>query len=302
MIARLTPRALRTRWAVDKLRRAASRYECTAPPQPVLAMGLVFASPLGLAAGFDRHGRLLAHGDRLGLGAVEIGSRWTLAAGPSTPMGASMGSRSHGVRCGLSLVKPPGLEWSQAEAGVLNALATWHRSADYLTLNPGRGCPSPRHFIDLLAAVAQARDVLPRQHRLALVAKLPAAWLEAPGGVELARCCVAAGADGLLLSAEGAPASACARLQALAAALGPAVCLISVGGIASLREARARLRAGAQLVQVHRALLRGGPPTLRLLCRIAHCGSVAAGGVGWSGDAVRGGGAGCCCGGVQRTA
>lgn len=269
MIARLTPRALRTRWALEALLRAAPRGEFTAPPQPVRAMGLEFPSPLGLAAGFDRHGRLLAHGERLGLGTVEIGSRWTLATVPP----ARVRAHRHGVRCGLSLVKPPALDWSQAETAVLNALTAWHGAADYLTLNPGRGCPSPEHFTGLLAALARAREGLPRRHRLALVAKLPAAWIEHPGRVELARRCVDAGADGLLLSAEGAAGSACARLEELAAALGPAVCLISVGGIASVREAQARLRAGAALVQVHRALLRSGLPTLRLLIRLANAGS-----------------------------
>lgn len=273
MIARLTPRALRTRWAIEGLLRAAPRRECAAPlAQPVRTMGLVFPSPLGLAAGFDRHGRLLAHGERLGLGAVEIGSRWTLAVLPP----ARVLARSYGVRCGLSLVKPPALDWSEAESAVLTALAAWHRAADYLTLNPGRGCPSAAHFTALLAALARAREGLPRRHRLALVAKLPAAWLEHPGRADLARRCVDAGADGLLLSAEGAAGSACARLAELAAALGPAVCLISVGGIASVREVQARLRAGAQLVQVHRALLRGGLPTLRLLSRLANPGSTGA--------------------------
>ena len=76
---------------------------------------------------------------------------------------------------------------------------------------------------------------------------------------------VAAGADGLLVSAESSPQQASARLAALAEALGPRVCLISVGGIDSVRVAEARLAAGACLVQVHRALLGPSPRVASLL-------------------------------------
>ena len=43
------------------------------------------------------------------------------------------------------------------------------------------------------------------------------------------------------------------------------MCLISVGGIDSVRVAEARLAAGARLVQVHRALLGPSPRVASLL-------------------------------------
>ena len=48
-------------------------------------------------------------------------------------------------------------------------------------------------------------------------------------------------------------------------ALEPRVCLISVGGIDSVRTAEARLAAGARLVQVHRAALGAVARVLPLL-------------------------------------
>ena len=61
------------------------------------------------------------------------------------------------------------------------------------------------------------------------------------------------------------PLPASVRLAVLAEAVGPRVCLISVGGIDSVRVAEARLAAGARLVQVHRALLGPSPRVASLL-------------------------------------
>lgn len=263
-MTKLTPRALRARWAVARLYRAAGRRG-EPRREPVRAMGLAFPTPIGLAAGFDRRGRLLDRAHRLGLGAVEVG---TVAAGARAivrPRAPCTGA----VRCGISLGKPAGVAWTQAEGAFVQALGTLHAAADYVTLNPGRDCPSAARFADVVAAVAQARDrlVRPGARPLPIVAKLPSRWLgEAAVGV--AAAFVAAGADGLLVSAEGVAsgrdAEAC--LARLSAAFGPRLCLVSVGGIASVRDVDARLRAGATLVQVHRALLGHDPKLLRTRC------------------------------------
>lgn len=263
----LSSRALRSRWAVARLGRRARSGEAAPPAAAaVAAMGLVFPSPVGLAAGFDRRGALLPLAHHLGLGAVEMGSL-------AVTTGACAPSRSgprRGRACrGLSLARPPSLAWEAATPWFAQALARHHGAADYLTLNPGRGPPDPAAFAALMAALAQVRETLPRRRRLPLVAKLPAAWLAGAEGCAVARGLVAAGADGLLVSAEGAAGSACHRLAELAVALGPGVCLISVGGIASVAEARARLAAGASLVQVHRRLLGCGAPALAFLAALA---------------------------------
>lgn len=288
MIAPLSARALRTRWAVLRLQRGAAaggqagepgvageagearrggragqgRQGGQAGPRgaaaaTVHAMGLEFPTPLGLAAGFDRGGRLLAGARRLGLGAVEIGTL-TAATGLGTPPRWRPPGRE--VRCGISIGKPAHLGWAQAEEAFLRAFEIFHPGADYLTLNPGRGCPSPAHFAAVVTTLARARDRQVRRRALPLVVKLPAAWL-GEGRAALAAAFVAHGADGLLLSAEGLGTrdTVHACLAELAAALGPRVGLISVGGVDSAAEAAARLRAGAQLVQLHRALLGHGP-------------------------------------------
>lgn len=271
MPAPITPNGLRTRWAVARLQRAAGRMEESGRAgRPVRAMGLTFPSPIGLAAGFDRHGRLLDHAQRLGLGAVELG---TLAVASDAAVVPPRLPRrlpaDAAVRRGLSIGKPPGLGWEHAEAAYLRALRAVHAGADYLSLNPGRDCPSAARFAEVVVAVVRARDRLARPRPLPIVVKLPARWLDDGERERTAAAFVAGGADGLLVPAEGghSRADACACLEHLSHALGPRVCLISVGGVDSVREAQARLRAGATLVQIHRALLTHAPQLLRALRR-----------------------------------
>ncbi|MBS0511294.1 MAG: dihydroorotate dehydrogenase [Proteobacteria bacterium] len=296
MISPLSRTALRSRWTVQRLARAADELQAAevgacrrhgdgaaaGRDVPVRVMRLVFASPLILAAGLDRHGYLLRSGAALGLGAVETGSHWTTSAQPlplhplahagtHVDAGRPLLAAGSGPAAlhGLSLAKPPGLDWAEAGTAYWRAVRAWHRSADYVVLNPGRGGPAAAEFADLVAALSARCARLVRARRLALVVKLPATWIEPAGRAALACRFVAAGADGLLVSAEGAAAGVCRRLAELREAVGPAIGLVSVGGIDSVPEARARLRAGANLVQVHRAALRSGPCATDLLARIA---------------------------------
>lgn len=271
-LAPLTARALRTRWAVARLQRLATRIDCknggSEPFGPVAAMGLSFASPIGLAAGFDRRGRLLEHAHRLGLGAVELGTLTHVNPCPVLPR-----RTAGGVSRGVSLGKPGHVDWDDAEHAWLQALRTFHAAADYATLNPGRDCPSPARFAAVAGAAVTLRNQLAHHRRrpLPLVAKLTSQWLDgdAASVTGIADAFVAAGIDGLLVSTEGADArrKACAVLRVLSRAIDPRVCLISVGGIDSVDEAAARLAAGATLVQVHRALLGRDSRLLRDLRR-----------------------------------
>ena len=323
MIAPLSPRALRTRWSVQRLARWETAAGAPAAVSPVAlhpprvspaivppaivrpatvpsvtirpassaraasvnssltgraveAMGLRFPSPLIVAAGFDRRGRLLAHAAALGLGGVETGSHrvhWADAPPLFAVSAWRHGDAPHRTtsplrpRHGLSLAVPMHTTDVQRRSELLcRALAAWQAGADYAVLNPARSGASPAECVELVAALGELRDRLPRTRRLALVAKLPPAWMATSGVADWARSLVAAGADGLLVSAEASPPrQASARLAALAEAVGPRVCLISVGGIDSVRVAEARLAAGARLVQVHRALLGPSPRVASLL-------------------------------------
>jgi dihydroorotate dehydrogenase len=242
-------------------------------------MGLRFSSPLIVAAGFDRRGSLLAHAAALGLGGVETGSHRAQSENPPPLFAAAAWRQGSAPRrtasparsChGLSLAVPAhATDLGNRSRRLCRALVAWQAGADYVVLNPGRSGASPAECVELLAALAELRDRLPRPRRLALVAKLPPAWMASKAVEDWSRCLVAAGADGLLVSAEAAPQQALARLAALAEAVGPRVCLISVGGIDSVQVAKARLAAGARLVQVHRALLGPLPRAVSLIAGLA---------------------------------
>lgn len=287
MIPALSPRALRTRWSVqglarcaaDAVRSDAGRGGAVAVRGAVEAMGLRFASPVLVAAGLDRHGRLLADAAALGIGGVETGSHRPSAGGhpPLIHLAAARQPRLQGGSrpChGLSLLVPNAEHGAPAcRAALLRAaLAGWQAHADYAVLNPGRSGATPAECVELLAALAELRDRLPRPRRLALVAKLPAAWMTRAEAAAWARRLVGAGADGLLVSAEGAAQGATRDLARLLDAVGAQVCLISVGGIDSAREAAARLAAGARLLQIHRALLVAPNAAQALLADVAALG------------------------------
>jgi len=79
---------------------------------------------------------------------------------------------------------------------------TFHAAADYVTLNPGRDCPSPARFAALAGAAVQLRNRLAR-HRLRplpLVVKLTSQWLggDAAAVIGVADAFSAAGIDEIL--------------------------------------------------------------------------------------------------------
>lgn len=240
--SRLSRLALRTRWRLLDLLAAT---EEVAPGPPVRALGLTFPGPVGLAAGFDRRGRLYASAASLGLGSVEAG---TVVAGGS-PWVRPLRHSGAALR-GVSLGKGPAVPWAKAEEAFLSAWRKHGGGADTLCLNPGRDCPSPERFAAVIAAIADAET-----GRRPLLAKLAAGW---PDPLQAAATWVAAGVRGILVSAEGSgdPEGV---LRVLRRGLGSQVALVSVGGIRSARDALARRNAGADLVQVHRGLVHRGP-------------------------------------------
>ncbi|WP_294087600.1 quinone-dependent dihydroorotate dehydrogenase [Sphingomonas sp.] len=169
-------------------------------------------------------------------------------------------------------------------AGV--ALAAPH--ADYVTINisspntPGlRDLQSGQALIDLLAACAEARGTTP------LFLKI-APDLDAGGIDHVARAALDQRIDALIVAnttlsrpglsspaageaggLSGAPLAMLARqkLAEARAATGGQMPLISAGGIDSAEEAYARLKAGAQLVQLYSALVYHGPGLARRINR-----------------------------------
>lgn len=223
--------------------------ERPAPRLPVRAMGLHFPNPLGLAAGFDRSGAMVTALAAAGFGFVEVGTMTSgspprLPRHRACPVGVNIGSRRDGL-----------------DAAVVDdyaaALRAHWRRADYLAANLSspffRRDDDPAGIDTLLdrlkreqAAQAQATG---RRVPLTLKAHAGEDGTPLPTAVHAAH---AHEVDGLVL-VSASPR----RLAAVAAALDP-MPVISVGGVHSSWDVQERLAAGAALVQVYTAFVRGG--------------------------------------------
>jgi len=243
--------------------------------QAIRVMGLSFPSPLGIAAGFDRHGKLGRGAARLGFGFSELGTfdiarlpRWRTQPGDAVL----------GVNLGLPVA---------ADAETLrNGITRAWQAADYLMLNllsplSAALLAEPARLHEVLMLLRQQVDRLREQsgRHVPLLVKLRCVPGEVP--LELTERLRNLGYDGLLAAHDpGPPATAaryrrwqqpsaqyeaCAQVAALKAICGPQVALLSVGGIQTAAHVQARRVAGADLVQLHSALLHRGPWLARSL-------------------------------------
>ena len=235
-------------------------------------MELEFPSPLGIAAGFDRYGHLGRRASALGFGFNEIGS-----LGPDDMTRLRLPARGS-ARLGINLSLDA--RHSTEELGAMFRSA-W-KQADYLVVNLIGPTSEPLmqrterpRLRRLLAALRHETHTsnLSGTRRVPLVAKLRSLPQQPP--LELAELLLELGFDGLLAAHDPGPpatrqryrdwqhdtqqAQACRQLERLHRLCGHDLALMSVGGIQTAAHLRARLEAGAELVQVHTALMHRGP-------------------------------------------
>jgi dihydroorotate dehydrogenase len=205
-----------------------------------------FASPVGVAAGFDRFGRIGRRFGHLGFGFAELGTV-SLSGGPDRPSLAQavLAARRPGpARLGIVVGPDEAGTLTQAMDGVAQCLEVLASSADYLSLSLcGKGgslrWPLPQSLA-LLRRAAQVVRAGP------LLLKIPAG----PHLGDLADAARAACFDGIVI--EGADAALIAELHSL-------IPVVAVGGIHRRGDVRDRMDAGACLVQCCRPLMRYGP-------------------------------------------
>lgn len=260
------------------LARAACQLPLPDIGRPVAAMGLSFSSAIGIAAGFDRHGRLGRQASTLGLGFNEIGSL------TRTDLARLAVSQQGNARLGLNLT----LDASCSVDEHCAMLASAWPQADYLVLNLiGPACApllqeQPR-LQTTLATLRQHQMHLDQAggRHVPLVAKVRCL----PGLVPLplAQTLLELQFDGLLVAHDPGPpatrerylawqderaqAQACEQIEQLHRLCGHELTLLSVGGIQTAEHARERLQAGARLVQLYAALQHRGPLAMRALIK-----------------------------------
>jgi dihydroorotate dehydrogenase len=289
---------------------------------PVRTMGLRFAHPLGLAAGFDKNAVGIDALARLGFGHVEIGTV-TGEAQPGNPtprlfrlpadrailnrmgfnndgaevvarrLAARAKRRSADLVLGVNIGKTkvvPDEDQAAVQADYEKSAALLAPYADYLVVNvsspntPGlRSLQSVERLEPLLRAVRARADQVATDRRVPLLVKI-APDLADDDVLAVADLALAIGLDGIIatnttISREGliTPAAqvdtlgaggisgmpvrarALAVIRLLRDRVGPDLTLIGVGGISTAEDARARIEAGATLVQAYTGFVYGGP-------------------------------------------
>jgi len=313
-------------FAIRKLGwRVIARFgRAVAKPTPgirVRTLGLDFASPFGVAAGFDKDAHAALGLGVLGFGHVEVGTITALPqAGNDRPrlfrlipdralvnrMGfnnrgaeaaakviAAARLRRHRPVIGVNIGKSRAVPVEDAIEDYLVSTRLLAPVADYLVVNvsspntPGlRGLQELDQLRPLLAAVLGAAGGAPLLVKIApdmtdeqvsaialLAVEIGLSGIIATNttvsrdGLTTPRAVVeAAGAGGL----SGPPLKARATevLRVVRDAVpDPAFCVISVGGVETAEDVRARLAAGATLVQGYTAFIYEGPLWARRITR-----------------------------------
>ncbi len=228
----------------------------------VEAMGLSFANPLGLAAGFDRRGTMIRRLARLGFGHIEIGT-----VTPGVQLGYSR-PPARGPRIGVNIGSQRyGLD-DNVIADYVTTLEAVFEKADYLVANlssPFAGrhadtCGIERLIVHVKEAYEKCAAATGCRKPLLLKVQGGADGAPMPAAVSEAHRC---GFDGVVLVS-----SSIRRIAAFADYLDH-MALISVGGIVSADDMSVRLAAGAMLVQIYTSFLQFGPRCLGAFQRIS---------------------------------
>ena len=246
------------------------------PPQNLQRslMGLSFTSPLGLAAGFDKHGTLYRSLAPLGFGFAEIGSVIPLpeqqrSLGLDAVVSVlSKHLRPHAIPLGVSIsmnrVTPP----ERMANDYLICMEKLWGLVDFITLNLGvRAGPDlhlPEHRATLYTILAVAKNkqiqMLAKSGRICpIVVKID----RDRGDTNNLLSCVRDYAfNGLILSGGvhiNDKKMTLANLQHASSKMNGNVPIISVGGIHTPQDVADRLSAGASLVQLYSGLVESGP-------------------------------------------
>lgn len=219
----------------------------------VTVMGISFANPLGLAAGYDRTGEIVPSLLEYGFGHMEVGTT-TPATWRAIPLDIVRSATRLGFNIGSA---EPGLD-DQVIEDYATMLRQTYGLSDYVVANLSApllqregNMPGIERLVERLA---ETRDALAadKGHRVPLLIKLEAGppGSAFPAAITALR---ASGLDGVTLVSDRLD-----RIKEISSYLDGLTC-ISVGGVRSAEDVKARISAGASLVQMHSAFADVGP-------------------------------------------
>ncbi|PWR18953.1 quinone-dependent dihydroorotate dehydrogenase [Zavarzinia compransoris] len=296
--------------ALDLLRHGLLPPVCAGTNPPVLAvraLGLDFANPVGLAAGFDKNAVAARQLPRLGFGFAEVGgvTPKPQAGNPRPRLFRldgdfaainRMGFNNQGeiavaarVRAGRRPGFPLGINLASntdsdnPAEDFVRLVGSFAPIADYLTVDVscpntknGRMFQDPVKLDDLLRRLLEARA----NYRTPMLVKLAADLTEGEA-LAIAEVTLRHGLAGLVVAntsaarpdsltsdkkaerggLSGRPifAASTALLAAIRRLGGPGPVLVGVGGVFTGADAYAKIRAGANLIQLYTAMVYRGP-------------------------------------------
>jgi dihydroorotate dehydrogenase len=279
---------------------------CSAPRVPRQLWGLTFPSPIGIAAGFDKNALLMPFLAALGFGFLEVGTV-TLHPQPGNPKPRLFRDRQHRAlvnRLGfnndgadavaqrlqrfdrrvptfVNIGKNRDVPLGDAPNAYAQCYLRVGRWADGAVLNlsspntPGlRELQRPEHLVKVLELVRAVREEMPaaRPILVKIAPDLDRALL-----TEICDLCVRL-ADGMIctnttatpeggLSGKPLFGPSTEVLAIVRTLVGPHYPLIGVGGIFTAADVRAKLAAGANLVQLYTSFVYEGPLLAARLAR-----------------------------------
>ncbi|XP_039187002.1 dihydroorotate dehydrogenase (quinone), mitochondrial isoform X3 [Crotalus tigris] len=263
----------------------------------VRAFGRRFRNPLGLAAGFDKHGEAVDGLFKMGFGFVEVGSVTPEPqegnAKPRVfrlPEDQAVINRYGFNSQGHTVVERRLRARQAAQRQLSEGVRVLGPLADYVVVNvsspntPGlRALQSRADLHLLLTKVLAERDSLPGKHKPAVLVKI-APDLTSQEKQDIARIVSELGVDGLVVTnttvdrPETLRGASCNEAGGLSGAplrqlstqmvsdmyslTQGRIPIIGVGGVCTGQDALEKIRAGASLIQMYTALTYHGPPVV----------------------------------------
>lgn len=250
------------------------------PQLPVKVMGLSFANPVGLAAGFDCQGKFLAYSAITGFGFIEIG---TVNIDPHYQASQliktidKVAKKNHDFRnqprWGINLGSLRNTLEQESVADYIKGMDLFWCHVDYLVINfsrPGSPArklqPNIKEIDSFLAVIKQHHQQLAiLNHKYTpIVVKLGIDQNNNRPSKELLALIKKHRFDGVIVAFENWPETQTrfSYLRSIKAVVED-LPIIVVGGIRTMTEVRQMLDAGASLVQLYTHFVQNGPLIMR---------------------------------------
>jgi dihydroorotate dehydrogenase len=267
-----------------------NRFNPVTPPLPscpVNTMNLHFPNPVGLAAGFDRDGKLISRLNKAGFGFIEIGTININSACDSDDelegivrnLEYSRNQSTNQALLGVSLGSLRNIIDEHTVADYLQGMEKFWLHSDYIVINLSRPGSSMRSEVNkkavlrlLLEKIKQRHTELCKTHcnHVPIIIKVA---IEHENRKTLPETLTIANElefDGLLIAFEHWPSSVdMIATVCEISAMTNHLPLIVVGGIKTADDVLQILNAGAKLVQCYSLLVNQGPlQTKKMIARL----------------------------------